>query len=117
MDRSLNDLSPRFRPLAEALLKAFKDELFDDTIIVIDTLRTPEEQADALARGVSWTQHSKHLTGDAIDVAPMYHGLNKVNWDTTDPIWEKMGEIGEKLGLVWGGRWLKRDMGHFEFKE
>lgn len=113
MDRSLNDLSARFKPLAEALLAAFDSAGI--RYIVVDTLRTPEEQADALARGVSWTSHSKHLTGDAIDVAPLQQGSNKVDWDNNDPDWNKMGAIGEGLGLRWGKHFPKPDLGHFEF--
>lgn len=116
MDKDLNHLSPRFKPLAVELLQAFKNAGLNN-IIVVDTLRTPEEQATALASGHSWTTHSKHLTGDAIDVAPLEQGENKIDWDTSHPIWAQMGEIGEKLGLRWGGRWPHKDSGHFEFND
>jgi peptidoglycan L-alanyl-D-glutamate endopeptidase CwlK len=115
MDRSLTDLSDRFRPLAEALLKAFADAGLN--VIVVDTLRTPAEQADALASGHSWTQHSKHLTGDAIDVAPLQEWTKNINWSPSNPDWQRMGEIGEGLGLRWGGRWAHADLGHFEYVE
>src|SRR6266478_1418290 len=105
MDRSLNDLSPRFKPLAEALLQGFRDAGIP--FVVVDTLRTPEEQADALARGVSWTTHSKHLTGDAIDVAPLQEWTNNIDWNPKNPDWQKMGEIGVKLGLRWGAHFPK----------
>lgn len=88
-------------------------------VVIINTLRTPEEQAANLAKGVSWTSNSKHLTGDAIDVCPYAqydaHGTNKLDWDAADPIWQKVGAIGEALGLRWGGRWTVKDMGHFEY--
>lgn len=115
MDRSLDDLSARFKPLAEQLLANIKAAGID--ILIVDTLRTAAQQADAISRGVSWTTHSKHLTGDAIDLAPLYQGSNKVDWDASDPVWLKMGELGEDLGLTWGGRWPHRDMGHFEYRE
>ena len=92
--------------------------------MVIDTLRTPEEQRQNLMRKVSWTMDSKHLPqapsgkSDAIDICPYLqfslHGPDKLQWDSEDPIWEKIGEIGESLGLVWGGRWQKKDLGHFQ---
>lgn len=31
-----------------------------------------------------------------------------------DPLWEKIGDIGEALGLSWGGRWKWPDRPHFE---
>ena len=89
-------------------------------VMIIDTLRTPQEQAENVRHGVSWTQNSKHLKGLAIDVAPydiyQLHGPDKLKWDSNDPAWQKMGEIGERLGLVWGGRWTHKDMAHFEQK-
>lgn len=28
--------------------------------------------------------------------------------------WDKIGRLGERAGLTWGGRWRCRDFGHFE---
>ena len=69
MSRSLFDLDPRFAPLAEELLR--QSEQAGVPLKIIDTLRTPEEHAVNLAAGVSWTQHSPHLDGLAIDVCPV----------------------------------------------
>lgn len=122
MSRALNDLAPAFRPLAVELLARCVEAGYP--VIIVDTLRTPAEQADCLARGVSWTTHSKHLDGKAIDIAPyehyVLHGENKIDWDASDPIWLKLGAIGEALGLKWGGRFklpAKPDPGHFELIE
>jgi len=120
MSRRLDDLSPRFRPLAiELLARCCEAGL---AVLVVDTLRTPEEQEDNIRRGVSWTKNSRHLTGDAIDIAPYevyaLHGPDKVRWEADDPIWIKIGAIGEAIGLRWGGRFrapAKPDLGHFEY--
>ena len=90
-------------------------------VLIVDTLRTPAEHADNLARGVSWTKHSLHLVGLAIDICPyeVYTsavGGDKLQWDETDEIWQRIGVIGESLGLRWGGRWKQRDLGHFEYR-
>lgn len=114
MSRKLADLSPRFRPLAYQLLAHCVEQQIP--VRIIDTLRTPEEHAANLAKGVSWTTHSKHLDGDAIDLCLWDAGANKLLWDGADPRWEKLGAIGEALGLRWGGRWKQRDLGHFEIK-
>ncbi len=114
MSRALNDLDPRFRPLAVELLARLVEAGIP--VCIVDTLRTPEEHAANLAKGVSWTAHSKHLDGCAIDIAPyetfLAHGADKLLWDASDPVWARMGAIGEALGLRWGGRF--RDPGHFE---
>ena len=115
MSRALDDLSPRFRPLAIELLARFTEAKIP--VLIVDTLRTPEEHAENLRRGVSWTKHSKHLDGDAIDVVPydvyQLNGPDKLQWGAS-PAWAVMGRIGEALGLRWGGRWSIPDYAHFE---
>lgn len=117
MSRKLDDLTSRFRPLAVEFLARLTEARIP--IVIIDTLRTPAEQAANIARGVSWTTRSKHLIGEAIDVAPFeewrVNGANKLLWDAKHPQWQRIGEIGESCGLVWGGRWKSTpDLGHFE---
>jgi hypothetical protein len=115
MSRALDDLVPELRvKVYELLARCIEAGI---PTIIIDTLRTPAEHQVNLARGTSWTPHSKHLDGRAIDVCPYQlfrlHGGDKLEWDANDPVWQTIGEIGERLGLRWGGRWAQRDMGHF----
>jgi hypothetical protein len=90
-------------------------------VVIVDTLRTPAEHAANLAKGVSWTTRSRHLDGDAIDICPYAtwdaHGPDKLNWDAADPVWQRLGAIGEAIGLRWGGRWKQQDWGHFEIRD
>lgn len=60
----------------------------------------------------TWTLHSKHLEGKAIDLVPMIHG--KISWNPPVRVWERMGEIGKENGLIWGGYWKEKDYPHFE---
>ena len=119
MSRKLDDLDPEFKPKAIELLARFCEAGIP--VMIVDTLRTPEEHAANLAAGVSWTKRSKHLDGKAIDVAPFaiydLHGPDKLQWDGKDPVWKRLGEIGKKLGFRWGGDFkppAKPDLGHFE---
>jgi len=90
-------------------------------VMIVDTLRTKEEQTANVAKGVSWTMNSKHLTGDAIDVCPyetfLLHGPDKLKWDAADPVWARIGAIGQACGLKWGviKGGVRIDLGHFEF--
>ena len=117
MSRQLDDLHPAFKPLAIELLARFVEAGIP--VMIIDTLRTEEEHQANLLKGVSWTIRSKHLDGMAIDVCPWeefsMYGPDKLAWNADNAVWEKLGEIGEALGLRWGGRWKKRDLGHFEY--
>jgi peptidoglycan LD-endopeptidase CwlK len=116
MSRALDDLSPEMRPLAVELLARCVEAGL--AVVIVDTLRTPEEHAANLRAGTSWTVHSKHLYGDAIDIAPFeswaLHGPDKIRWQASDPVWLKLGVLGEAVGLRWGGRWTVQDLGHFE---
>lgn len=117
MDTRLDSLDPRFKPLAIELLARLVEARI--AVLIVNTRRTDVEQAQAIATHVSWVKRSKHQDGLAIDVAPFdlyqLHGVDKVHWESTDPIWQRAGAIGEALGLRWGGRWKEKDMGHFEY--
>lgn len=126
MGRELNELASYFRPLAQELLDGC--ELIGIPCRVVDTGRTETQQQINLIRGVSWTKHSKHLPqppeelSEAIDIVPIaILELHKPNWDPDNPMWEKIGLVGEALGLEWGGRWTsindgKGDPSHFQYK-
>ena len=115
--RRLDDLDPVFKPLAMALLARCAEAGIP--VMIVETLRTESEHQANLAKGVSWTTHSLHIDGLAIDVCPYaqytLHGGSKLQWDANDSAWEKIGAIGEALGLRWGGRWQQRDCSHFEY--
>ena len=120
MSRALDDLSPAFRPLAFELLARCVEQ--NIPVMIVDTLRTQAEHEANLARGVSWTKKSKHLTGDAIDICPyelftIARGGDKLAWNAPSRLWQQVGEIGERVGLRWGGRWTQKDYGHFELPE
>jgi len=119
MSRKLDDLSGRFKPKAIELLARLTEAKIP--VLIVDTLRTQEEHERNLKNGVSWTKHSKHLDGDAIDIVPysVYDrkGEAKLLWNANDRVWDEVGRIGKSLGLTWGGDWRVKDLGHFEYKE
>lgn len=133
MDRSLDSLSSDFKPLAMEVLARLVERQV--CVLIVQTSRTIEEHHANLANGTSATTLSKHLprvlrgvgTGtaddgkaDAIDLCPyelyQLHGPDKLQWGDADPAWAVIGEVGERLGLRWGGRWKSpHDPGHLEF--
>jgi hypothetical protein len=119
MGKSLDELASYFRPQVDAFLGECESEGI--LLTVIDTGRTLTEQDQKLAQGVSWTQNSKHLPqppegkSEAIDVCPTAY-LTIKNWNPTGPLWSKVGIIGEKYGMFWGGHWSSHpDPGHFQY--
>lgn len=117
--RSLDDLHPTLAIRAQHLLnRAFVGNI---PVVVTATLRTWPEQ-DALyaqgrtAPGPRVTNarggESWHNFGRAFDVAFVVDG--RPTWDGP---WERLGMLGEALGLEWGGRWSHPDRPHFQFTE
>jgi hypothetical protein len=70
--------------------------------------------SDALNKKITWTLESNHEYGTAFDVVPLKDG--RAWWSAPIEVWTKIGEIGESVGLKWGGRWegKKQDLPHFE---
>jgi peptidoglycan L-alanyl-D-glutamate endopeptidase CwlK len=84
---------------------------------VLEGLRTLDRQRKLLAEGASRTLKSRHLTGHAVDLAPLIDG--KVSWDW--PIYHRLAKIvkaaaaDEKVPLTWGGSWRAfKDGPHWE---
>ena len=74
---------------------------------VLEGLRSEARQRLLVAKGASKTMNSRHLTGHAIDVAPLVDG--RVSWDW--PLYHKIAPVikqaAKELGvsLEWGGDW------------
>jgi hypothetical protein len=120
MGRDLSELASYMLPLAEQLIEQATAAGLDP--VVIDTGRTPAQQEQKIADGVSWVVKSMHepqppeMKSEAIDVAPRAV-LSRKGWDPSSPLWPELGEIGESLGLQWGGRWSHHpDPSHFQFR-
>jgi D-alanyl-D-alanine carboxypeptidase len=116
VSRLLDDLDVSFKPLAFELLARLVE--VGIPVLIVNTRRTAAEQAINISTGHSWVKHSKHEDGLAIDLVPYSvfreYGEDSLQWRSDDPIWQKLGTIGEGLGLRWGGRWHPPDSGHFE---
>jgi peptidoglycan L-alanyl-D-glutamate endopeptidase CwlK len=91
--------------------------------MVVQGLRTPEEQRRLYELGKSKTLKSRHLTGHAVDLAPLVDldgdGDQELSWEPEHfwPISEAMKGAAEFLDIpiVWGGDWVSwKDCPHFE---
>lgn len=67
---------------------------------------------------VTWTMRSKHLSGNAIDFAPLVNGKPSYNESLYPPIAATFQAAAKQLGLkiVWGGNWRVRDWGHIQIE-
>ena len=116
----LATLAPDVRELAKMHLSRCAEGGVD--LLVVQAARGMEEQASLYAQGRTMPGsvvtnarpgYSWHNFGRAYDVAVVEAG--KPVWDS--PGYDKAGEVGGALGLVWGGgfRKVKGDLGHFEY--
>jgi hypothetical protein len=115
MITDLNALHPFFREKVSQLIAKCKKQGIE--LAVVETYRTHAKQNEYRSMGRKYTNSkggkSKHQYGLAVDVVPMVDGV--AVWDNLQ-LWRKVGVMGEKLGLRWGGRWKKPyDPGHFEW--
>lgn len=136
-ERSLNALTSQFHPLAITLIARLAER--GVPVLIVQTIRTVQEQATALATGHSSISNSKHLPrtlrgithgtaddgkADAMDLVPydVYQasGPDTLDWSDADTtpharLFAAIGEEAEILGLRWGGRWhTPHDPGHVE---
>lgn len=90
-------------PLQRVVLKAFETMPFD--ITVLEGIRTLERQKELVAKKASKTLNSKHLTGNAIDLAPY-----PIDWNDKSRFNEMAKHVlaaATELGIHirWGGDW------------
>lgn len=126
--RKIDDLVPAMQLCALRFAGAMAEA--GVPFIFTCTRRAQEEQDELYARGrtkpgrkVTRTRRSRHTLGEAFDIAickdgvPTWDGKVDVDEDGI-PDYTEAGQIGEALGLEWGGRWKKSpDFPHFQLKK
>ena len=113
--RSLKNLEGVHHDLVEVAHMALSMSPID--FVIIDGVRTIEEQRILVAKGKSKTMDSRHLTGHAIDVAAWMNGA--ISWDfglyekITDAFDMAAGRL--KTHIICGIDWPSFvDAGHIE---
>lgn len=103
--RSLARLEGVHPDLVRVVRKAAAMSDMDFT--VLEGLRTVARQKQLMANGATKTMNSRHLTGHAVDLAPVIDG--KVSWDW--PLYHRLADvmrsasIRENVPIRWGGTW------------
>lgn len=106
---SLKKLSGIHHDLHMVVLRA--TEFSPLQFIITEGLRTRERQTELVKVGASLTMNSRHITGHAVDVAPVVNG--EVRWDW--PLFFQLADAFRKAArnlatpLEWGGCWQRID--------
>jgi peptidoglycan L-alanyl-D-glutamate endopeptidase CwlK len=116
--KSLERLAGVKEPLQNVIKTAIVSSPYDFSITC--GLRTIEEQKVLVATGKSRTMKSKHLTGDAVDIAVFVDG--KLTWDLKyyKVVATHIKKVAAKLGIkiTWGGDWKSFiDGPHFQLEK
>jgi len=69
--------------------------------------RTPERQAELMRAGKTQTLNSRHLTGHAVDLAPLVGTDISWQWEHFFPLADAVAHAARAEGapLIWGGAW------------
>ena len=128
MSARIEDLEPVTQGLCKAFLAAVEEQMLPP-VRVTHTLRTFDEQEALYRKGREQTENgyvvvdrkeivtkakpgeSAHNFGAAFDICVQGH----TPYPNDEKLWQAYGEVGERLGLAWGGRWKGIvDRPHFE---
>lgn len=84
---------------------------------VTEGLRDKARQQALYLQGKSKTLNSRHLTGHAVDLAPLIDGVIPwQRWDEFAQLAQAMKQAAQAchVTVIWGGDWAMRDGPHFE---
>lgn len=105
--------------LNPVLTFAWRSKLSQDRLYQIGRRGVPGERTVTnAAGGHSWhnVERDGHPAALAFDFA-LLDDAGKHLLSDTHVGWMIAGEIGEALGLTWGGRWRMRDLGHLQLDD
>lgn len=93
-------------------------EITDIDFMVIEGKRNEARQRQLFASGKSQTMNSRHLTGHAVDCAPLVNNQIPWNdWSYFKKVADAMMQAAKELGvdIEWGGNWKTfKDGPHFQ---
>lgn len=121
-DRRWEQMDPAFVQLLLRAFKIMKEEHGYD-MALLEGWRSPERQTLLAAKGGHVTNasawQSYHQWGLGADCA--FYRDGKLVISEKDPWamrgYQLYGEVAERLGLTWGGRWQMMDLGHVEWRK
>lgn len=113
--RSLDRLEGVHPDLVRVMHRAITISPVD--FIVVEGLRTPSRQRELFRKKATTTMRSRHLTGHAVDIAPLIG--REVRWDW--PLFHQLAKAvkeaagAESVPIEWGGDWVSfKDGPHWQ---
>ena len=116
--RSLDRLKGVHHDLVKVVKRAIEISEYD--FMVVEGLRTKATQTEYVKKGVSQTMNSRHIIGQAVDLAPLENGA--IDWNNKkgqfDAVAKAMLQAAKELNvkITWGGNWKMVDKPHFQIE-
>jgi peptidoglycan L-alanyl-D-glutamate endopeptidase CwlK len=110
--KKLSEVHPDLQKVVNRYL-----EIGDTPITILEGLRDLKTQKEYVRRGVSQTMRSRHLTGHAVDIAPIVDGKATFAWPPYYKLEPQIKKAAKDVGvpLEWGGDWVKfKDGPHWQ---
>ena len=104
--KSLANLQGVHPDLVKVVMRSI--EITSVDFMVGEGLRSKEQQAKNVAKGVSTTMRSRHLDGHAVDIQPIGpDGKGSWDWKLYFPLAKiiKQAALDVKVPVEWGGDW------------
>jgi peptidoglycan L-alanyl-D-glutamate endopeptidase CwlK len=113
--RSLSRLSGVHPDLVKVVQLAIRKSDLD--FAVLEGCRTIDRQRQLFAQKATKTMNSRHLTGHAVDLAPVINGDVSWDWPLYNRLAKTVKAAAAELGIpiTWGGDWRTfKDGPHWE---
>lgn len=103
--KSLDRLKGVHPDLVKVIKRAI--QITDIDFTVLEGMRTVERQKELVKSGASKTMNSRHLTGHAVDVAPLVNGVVSWDWPLYHKLEKHIKRAAKEVGVTieWGGDW------------
>ncbi|MDN4069280.1 M15 family metallopeptidase [Paenibacillus vini] len=112
---ALDNLAPNTKAAAYKWYQFCLDNNID--ILITETIRTKEKQAEYVAKGTSQTMRSWHLVGQALDFVPVTSTGGTDYTAYFQPDIQRAIAEAKRLGFKWGGDWSGGwDKPHLEYQ-
>jgi hypothetical protein len=104
-EKSLKRLQGVHPDLVKVVKRAI--EITKQDFLVVEGLRTKERQRYLFSKGATRTMNSRHITGHAVDIAPLVDGKVSWDWKYFYPVRDAMKQAAKELDVKveWGGDW------------
>jgi len=94
----------------------YVSENYSLKFVIVDSIRSLDEQQILLDGGATHSLDSKHLEGKAVDIVPYFDYSNRYDTGLFKQLAVNFKEAASSLNIsiIWGGDWDEPEYQHYE---